>query len=316
MTRANSGFGRVSETRLKTAVDPQPLRDALRELVPSSLIKGELVVSLAGEIRQSAQLSDVVAWLAQSGRSGTLIVTTNEGVRALAIENGALLGAYTSVLSERIGELLQRTARVSSEEIDEASVMGAIDGRPVGEVLVEAGRIDVATRDSLLARRAEEIFYAALRVSEGLFCLVDSTCGLPALPGARPSLLALLMEAARRADEMAVFRELVGSFHHVPKRRDGAALPDDASAALRAVFDACDGNRTVEEVARECCLLEFEATEHVYQLAKKSLLEIAPPREGSSLEEALRTIADPFVREEPPQRRRSRSRRPRVQLAG
>src|SRR5688572_13226566 len=139
MTRAVSGFGPISETRLKSAIDPRPLREALRELVPTSLVKGDLVVSLAGEITSAAAMSDVVAWLAQSGRSGTLVVATTEGVRAIALAGGELVGAFTTVLCERIGELLQRAGGVSPEEIDEASVMGAIDGRPVGEVLVEAG---------------------------------------------------------------------------------------------------------------------------------------------------------------------------------
>lgn len=183
-----------------SASDVTSLREALRQLVPFGWLAPEAVVSLAGEIRQAGALSDIVAFLAQSGRCGTLIVASDEGVRTLGVERGDLVLASTTVTRERIGELLHETASIPHDDLDVASVLAAIDGRPLGELLVSEGRIDAAALEKLLHRQAEEIFFAITRLERCVFAFVDAPLCAARL-ATRPSLLGLLLEGARRADE-------------------------------------------------------------------------------------------------------------------
>jgi hypothetical protein len=202
MTHAISGFELLGEDHASH------LRTSLRkllELVPFGFgYRGaDVPVSLAGEIRTAGALADILALLAQSGRAGTLIVEDAEGARALSVARGELVRASSTVPAERIGALVHRAIPITRDELDEASVLAAIDGRRLGEVLVSDGRIDAKRLDALLARQAEAIFHAALAVSEGAFCFVEEDIDAAArADDERPSLIGLLMEGARRADEL------------------------------------------------------------------------------------------------------------------
>jgi hypothetical protein len=237
---------------------------------------------LAGEIQNAGSLCDIVGLLAQSGRSGTLVVSSPEATRALAIERGELIGAATTAPSERIGEVLYRSGEISREDIDEAIMMSGIDGRFFGQTLVALGRVDEAMLDTLLARQAEEIFYAALRVDEGVFCFVDERLGVPLTATQRPPLLSVLMEGARRMDEMLVFREVIGSSRHIPARTPLDV--DDLGDELRAILELCDGVRSIADIGREVGLLEFEVTHSFHTLATRGLVEILGPRVRSSVD--------------------------------
>lgn len=280
MANANaiSGFHPVDRrASASSAVPTAELRSALARLLPETFRDSKLAIRLAGELHIAGGLCDIIALLAQAGRSGTLIVSSPDAVRAMAIERGELVGASTTAPGERIGEVLYRSGEIAQDDIEEATMIAAIDGRLIGEVLVGLGRVEERTLESLLTRQAEEIFYAALRVDDGVFCFVDERVSVPMNATTRPTLLSLLMEAARRMDEMLVFREVVGSSRHIPARLDDAGavtLTDE----LASILELCDGLRSVADIGREVGLLEFEATRSIHQLASKGLLEILGPR--------------------------------------
>lgn len=301
MAHAVSGFVVASaSTSSPRSVDFERLREALRELVPTTLRKSAQTVSLAGELRQPGALSDIAAFLAQSGRSGTLVVASADGVRSLTTEGGDLASASSTIASERIGELLQRIADVSPDELDEASVIAAIDGRRVGDVLVSEGRVEAAALESIAHKQAEQIFYAALAVDTGVFCFVEAAeresrttlvaCG--SCP--RASLMSLLMEGARRCDEMVVMREKVVSSRMLPTRRHGHghghgrdADTSSLTPELTRLLSLCDGMHNVDELGRAVGLMEYEATEAIFRLAKASLIDLVEPPDHGCIEEAL-----------------------------
>lgn len=269
---------------VKNGVEPtsrlQPmeeLRTALRRLVPSGFPRGEVPVRLAGEIHVAGSLCDIVALLAQSGRSGTLVVSTADALRAIAIECGELVGASTTAPYERLGEVLYRSGSLGRHEIEEIVMMANIEGRLFGETVVSMGRLDRTSLEALLVRQAEEVFYAALRADDGVFCFVDEALGVPMTATTRPSLGGLLMEAARRMDEMLMFRERVSSSRHVPARSD-APPGTSLSAEAHAVLALADGSRSVEEIGRELGLLELDVTREVYELSRAGLVDVGSPR--------------------------------------
>jgi hypothetical protein len=279
------------------------LRSALRTLLAAGFrgaagaLSEDVPVRLAGELHVAGALYDVVAMLAQAGRSGTLVVTSPEAVRALSIERGDLVSACTTAPNERIGEVLYRSGEIAREDIDEALMVSAIDGRRLGEVLVALGRASASSVDSRLERQAEEIFYAALRVDDGVFCFVDECIGaeLADARRARSSLTSLLMEAARRMDEMLLFRERVPSSRHIPER--ASVVPPsgrELAPELAAVLDRCDGCRSVAEIGRAVGLLEFEVTQAIHRLAVEGRVEIAPPRVRGS-EDIVAVFNDALV---------------------
>jgi hypothetical protein len=82
------------------------------------------------------------------------------------------------------------------------------------------------------------------------------------------------MEGVQRMDESKYFRERIPSDTHVPVPIAGRS---DPAEELRAVWQACDGRRSVLEVGRTTGLGEFEVTRALFQLVQSGFVHVSPP---------------------------------------
>ena len=134
----------------------------------------------------------------------------------------------------------------------------------------------------MMARQVEEVFYGAVHVSRATFYLFD---GFDESKLARRQMLsagALLMEAARRMDELVFFREKIPSEAWLPTPSPTAA-GKRAPAELAELLAQCDGRRSVAEIGRRTGQLEFEVTRGVFQLVTAGLVTMSAPRpEGAA----------------------------------
>jgi len=187
------------------------------------------------------------------------------------------VGAATNAAGERLGEILWRFGAITRDQLDEIVQAAEKSGKRLGEMAIQLEFVGPEELFRMMARQVEEVFYAALHVSSGTFFLFD---GFDESRLARRHHLnggGLLMEAARRMDELRFFRDKVPSDAWVPTRLAVAAgkkPPDE----LAEVFSQCDGRRSVAEIGRRIGQLEFEVTRAVFQLAGGGFVAVSPPR--------------------------------------
>jgi hypothetical protein len=114
-----------------------------------------------------------------------------------------------------------------------------------------------------------------MRVSDGAFYLFDRFD--ESLLPRRHSMAAgaLLMEGARRMDEMQFFRERIPNGDYIPSRRQTEKKPPEE---LATALEHCDGTRSIAEIGRLTGLLEFEVTRAVYQLLQGGFVTVAAAR--------------------------------------
>jgi hypothetical protein len=86
---------------------------------------------------------------------------------------------------------------------------------------------------------------------------------------------ALLMEGARRMDEMRYFRERIPNDEFIPVPKAGDRKPPEE---LGEAFAQCDGKRSIAEIGRRTGQLEFEVTRSVYQLVQGGFVAVTAPR--------------------------------------
>ena len=128
----------------------------------------------------------------------------------------------------------------------------------------------------MMARQVEEVFYAALRVGDGAFYVFDRYD--ESLLPRRHTMTAgaLLMEGARRMDEMHFFRERIPNENYIPSAKaTGERKPPDE---LAEVLAQCDGKRSIAEIGRRTGQLEFEVTRAVFQLLQGGFVTVAAAR--------------------------------------
>jgi hypothetical protein len=234
----------------------------------------------AGQVRNPGGLCDLVSLVAQASLGGELIVLTEESARSVFFEGGDVIGATTNVPGERLGEILWRFGAITRDQLEQVVLEAQKTGKRLGEAAMSLEFVGPDELFRMMARQVEEVFYGAAHVGQATFYLFDRFDEAAVPRRHRLNTGQLLMEAARRMDELHFFREKIPSDAWVP-----ALLPSWAGKKvppeLEAVVGQCDGRRSVAEIGRRIGQLEFEVTRAVFQLINAGIVGMtAPAPEG------------------------------------
>jgi hypothetical protein len=267
--------GRVASQLLRPRAGEWRIIPSPKQLIVArSVTGGDAVLKLAGEIRSPGALSDIVSLAAQSQWSGELIVLCEVGTRSFYFDHGTVIHASTTVPEERLGETLYRFGVITREELDKIVKVSAETGKRLGETAIELGIVPADKLYAMMARQVEEVFYAAVHVSEGSFYFFDRYDEKNIVRRHNLNAGGLLIEAARRMDEMRFFREKIPNDGYIPVPLPGKKPPDD----LADLFAKIDGKKSIAEIGRSIGQLEFEVTRGVFQLISSGCVFVVAPR--------------------------------------
>jgi hypothetical protein len=232
------------------------------------------VFRLAGEITHAGALCDIVALIGQAGWKGELVVLDGGHSRSIFFEASHVVAASSTVVSERLGEVLYRYGALTREQLA-ATVAGATADVRFGEAAVKLGYVPREKLYQLMNRQTEEIVYAVLLVGDGMFFFLDTFDEQRVHTRQNLSVNGLLMEGVRRMDEMRYFRDRIPSDQHVPER---VASKDPPTEELAKVWSAVDGVRAIAEICRVVGQGEFEVTRALFQLVQSGHATVQTPR--------------------------------------
>jgi hypothetical protein len=239
--------------------------------------EGGRLLRLAGQVRVPGGLCDVVAIIGQGSYTGELFLFEEDTARTIYFDGGNVVAATTNVLAERLGEILWRFGAITRDQHDQIVRAAEKTGKRIGDTAVELEFVGADELFRMMARQVEEVFYASVHVADAVFYFLDGFDERNLTRRHHLSTGQLLMEAARRMDEMHFFRQKIPSDAWVPAVVDPAAARK-APADLADVLAQCDGRRSVAEIGRRTGQLEFEVTRAVFQLLAAGLVSVMPPR--------------------------------------
>ena len=230
---------------------------------------------MAGELRTPGAVCDVLALAAQSSWTGELVVLDADSQRSIYLDAGSVVGAATNVSSERLGETLYSFGVITRAQLDAVIASSTASGKRLGETAIELEFVSPEDLFPMMARQVEEVFFAALRVGEGAFYLFDRYDETLLPRRHTMSCGQLLMEGARRMDEMRFFRERIPNDGYIPQKKTGDKSPPPE---LMDAFDQSDGKRSIAEIGRRTGQLEFEVTRAMFQLLQGGFITVSAPR--------------------------------------
>lgn len=267
--------GRTASQLLRPRAGEWRLIPSPKELIIArSVSGGDAVLKLAGEIRAPGALSDIVALAAQSQWTGELILLSEVGTRSFYFDHGMIIHASTTVADERLGETLYRFGVITREELEKIIKVSTESKKRLGETAIDLGIVQADKLYAMMARQVEEVFYAAVHVSEGSFYFFDRFDEKNIIRRHNINAGGLLIEAARRMDEMRFFREKIPNDGYIPVPVPGKKPPDD----LVDMFAKIDGTRSIADIGRLMGQLEFEVTRGAFQLVSSGCVFVLAPR--------------------------------------
>jgi hypothetical protein len=225
----------------------------------------------SGSIGAMGGIVDVITFIYNSKRSGVL-VALNEGLKkSIFFTNGDLRMATSNLPEDRLGALLYRFGTVTQEQLDAA--LTQVGGeRRLGRVLLEMGVLTAHDLYQIIRKQVEEIFYSVLLIRAGSFYFYQLT-NQDRLPSQiHVDTQQALLDGVRRMDEMSYFRERIPDrFTIVEIRQD--IVPKGLSEKEQRVYDLIDGMCSVDEIARESRLGEFETTKVIFHLIQLNFVQ-------------------------------------------
>jgi serine/threonine protein kinase/cytochrome c-type biogenesis protein CcmH/NrfG len=138
--------------------------------------------------------------------------------RSLRFLEGQVLHGTSDARGEHLGDVLVRYGRLRQADLDQAVEVVLRDRRRLGGVLLTMGLLDRAGLDEAVGLHAREILFDAMGRADGSFHFEESgpePLG-PDDAASNLSTVELILEAARRVQDPAVVRRVLGNLDLVP----------------------------------------------------------------------------------------------------
>jgi CheY-like chemotaxis protein len=220
-----------------------------------------------------------------NGNQKALIQFCTEGIRLVSGAGRAL----------PLGRILVRSGKITNEQLEELLDEQRRSGHRLGDLIIEEGLVSQNDMDHALREQVAEEIYELFAWDEARFYFAESNNEV--LPnGAGPlamvmldsNVLSLMVEAARRADEMARFRSELPVDQLVPVRLEGDVPFDQLSVSKQAageLLTMIDGKRSIDQIVHESSFPKFTVLSTLYELKQRGLLameagsavDVAPP---------------------------------------
>lgn len=222
--------------------------------------------------------ADLAVFLSQGRFSGVLFTRSGGVERTLSFRSGKLCWATSTEPAERLGEVALRHGLISRDALEQVRDRFDLDpgGRKLGGHIVEAKVMNFHDLWRAIQLQVQEIFFSLMVAASGAFAFIDAKDDPSLESNVALDTQGLLIEGARRADEMKLFRKLIPSSAVTP-RRIGRALPDTVSLSEKRVYPHVNGSRSMIELGMASGLGEFEATKALHHLLELGLVAVEAP---------------------------------------
>lgn len=242
-------------------------------------------MAIKGSLRE-ASLADVVQLLYLGRRSGCLSVASERNFASIWFDDGWIIFAGMVSRSDRLGERLVASGRLTQAALDEAiAAQAAVPGQRLGAVLVRLGHLAREELDLELRRQVEEAIYTLFTWTSGTFSFEAGVSPDEGEATVRLNPEGLLLEGARRVDEWSVIAKKIPSLDAVFALESGTRQAEDDDGlveAERRILPMLDGKHTARQIVDATGMSEFEVSRVLYGLLSAGRLKrvataVAPP---------------------------------------
>lgn len=251
-------------------------------------------MAIKGSLRE-ASLAEVCQLLALGLKTGCLSVADRSRFGQIWFDRGRVTFARIVNRRDRLGDLLVADAVLSQEQVDQ--ILGLQNENPdhrFGELLMERGLIAEEQLQRYIFLQIEEAVCHLFTWTRGHFYFEAGDRPDPGEITVSINAESLLLEAARRVDEMSLIRKRIPSLELVFELdRDRLTDSDvELTDEQKAIAGLLDGKRSVQEVMDQTGIGEFDVVKALFGLLQAGFAskvgrqaeDLERPRESDILE--------------------------------
>jgi CheY-like chemotaxis protein len=229
-------------------------------------------------------IANLLQMFSSSEARGLLTITSGKDCKVIGFGAEGIRLLEGVHRTNPLGEILLRTRRITRPQLEEILVEQRVSKRRIGDLLAER---DILSREQLnaaLREQASEEIYDLFTWTEAIFEFTEAA-ELPVAESQNPlasvvldaNLVSIMIEAARRLDELARIRELIQDHKLTVQQIEIPLAIDDPGLdplAVEDILPLVDGERTVEGIIEGSLYPKFTVLRTLFILAQRGVLKI------------------------------------------
>jgi hypothetical protein len=217
-------------------------------------------MGIVGNLR-TMQLEELLQWLSQSKKTGTLEIVDGKVEKKIFFKEGRILSSASNRPEEYLGHFLVSHGLITEKQLDRAINLQDESRMLLGMILVNDGALAEEDLGRMLRLKAEESIYDVFAWDEGEFRFIDDVLPASAMVPMRVDVTGIVMEGVQRVDEWRRIRKLIPHQQIVPVAVIDLSNVPGLDPGEQRMLGLIDDERTIEEIR-----LQAHATE--YQVCK------------------------------------------------
>ncbi|MDH3786481.1 MAG: DUF4388 domain-containing protein, partial [Acidobacteriota bacterium] len=237
---------------------------------------------------KSMPLPDLLQWIGTSRATGTLQLERAKVRKSICLRDGIIVGCMSDDPPQKLGQFLLARGSIDEQTLSRALQEQTGKRRPLGEILVEMKAILPDDLTRYLESQAEETIFSLFDWEDAVFRFNNELNDEDVTFAVQLRVDDVLLRGVQRYDEM---RRIKDTFHNprIVLSQTGTAPPTavlDNKMAM-TLFEAIDGERTVDDILLHTHGSEFVVKKFLYELHSAGVVAISGLKETPAPTKAL-----------------------------
>ncbi len=239
-------------------------------------IIGPVIMGIVGNLR-TMQLEELLQWLSQSKKSGTLEIVHGRTEKKIFFKEGLILSSASNKPEEYLGHFLMSHGLINEGQLNRAIELQEKSRMLLGMILVNNGAIAERDLARMLRLKAEESIYDIFSWAEGDFRFLDDVLPESAMVPMRMDVTGIVMEGVQRVDEWRRIRQVIPNEQIIPVAIGDLSTVPGLGAGDQRIVSLINDERTIEEIRQQTHSTEYQTCKLIFdqlQLGRLKLVKL------------------------------------------
>jgi hypothetical protein len=252
-------------------------------------------MGIVGNLR-TMQLEELLQWLSQSKKSGTLEIVHGRTEKKIFFKEGLILSSASNKPEEYLGHFLMSHGLINEGQLNRAVELQEKSRMLLGMILVNNGAIAERDLARMLRLKAEESIYDIFSWAEGDFRFLDDVLPESAMVPMRMDVTGIVMEGVQRVDEWRRIRQVIPHEQIIPVAISDLSTVPGLGPGDQRIVGLVNDERTIEEIRQQTHSTEYQTCKLIFdqwQLGRLKLVKLRAGAKAATASAATTPVAGP-----------------------